>query len=283
MISIRHKPLVSSLAAAALCASVAVAVPAGGQGGGVDQRPKLDVPYVPTPQPVVEEMLRLANIKKDDMVYDLGCGDGRIVITAAQKYGAKGVGVDIDPARIEDSNRNAKAAGVTERVKFHQKDLFEMDFSDANAVLLYLLPDINLRLRPKLLDTLKPGTRIVSHAFDMGDWKPDEERTPGGRKIYMWIVPAKVDGSWVWEGESGRMKATFTQSFQNMTGSVDTDGNALPFSDGKIVGDQIRFTVNDSGIAKTYEGRVVGNTIEGVIRSGDKETEWRATRGVKSA
>jgi SAM-dependent methyltransferase len=162
------------------------------------QQRKPDVHYVPTPEEVVEEMLRLANVSKDDVVYDLGCGDGRIVITAAKKYGARGVGVDIDPQRIKESNENAQKAGVEDRVKFLQQDLFEMDFSEATVVTLYLLPALNLKLRPKLLRDLKPGSRIVSHAFDMGDWKPEKAVNVPldgdlDRMIYYWIVPAGGD------------------------------------------------------------------------------------------
>jgi SAM-dependent methyltransferase len=153
---------------------------------------KLDVPYVPTPQTVVDAMLGLAAVKKDDVVYDLGCGDGRIVITAAKKYGARGVGIDIDPDRIKEANANAKEAGVSDRVKFIEQDLFQTDFKEASVVTLYLLPEINLRLRPKLLSELKAGTRVVSHAFDMGDWKPDKSETvDGDRRVYFWIVPEK--------------------------------------------------------------------------------------------
>jgi ribosomal protein L11 methylase PrmA len=151
------------------------------------------VHYVPTPEEVVEEMLRLANVGKNDVIYDLGCGDGRIVITAAKKYGARGIGIDIDPERIKESNENARQAGVADRVKFLQQDLFQTDFSEATVVTLYLLPALNLKLRPKLLE-LKPGTRIVSHAFDMGDWKPEKVvNVPGDeheRTVYFWVVPA---------------------------------------------------------------------------------------------
>jgi len=156
---------------------------------------KKDVPYVPTPQAVVDEMLKLAEVGKGDVIYDLGCGDGRIVITAAQKHGARGVGVDIDPQRIAESNENARKAGVTDRVKFMVQDLFTTDFKEATVVTLYLLPDVNLKLRPKLLRELKPGTRIVSHAFDMGDWKPDKTVQVEGRTIYYWVVPAAAAAS----------------------------------------------------------------------------------------
>ncbi|MBD2258790.1 methyltransferase domain-containing protein [Pseudanabaena sp. FACHB-2040] len=148
-----------------------------------------DVVYVPTPQPVVEEMLRIADVQADDVVYDLGSGDGRIVITAAQQVGARGIGIDIDPQRIREANENAEQAGVTDLVEFRQEDLFQTDFSEATVVTLYLLPELNLQLRPRLLEELQPGTRIVSHAFDMGDWEPDEVVRVGSQTIYYWVVP----------------------------------------------------------------------------------------------
>jgi SAM-dependent methyltransferase len=153
--------------------------------------PHLDVPYVPSPNIVVNGMLKLADVKKGDIVYDLGCGDGRIVITAAKEFGAKGVGVDINPERIQEARENAKKAAVEEMVKFEENDLFKARIGDATVVTLYLLPDVNVRLMPKLLKELKPGTRIVSHSFDMGDWKPDKEEMVDGRRLYLWTVPAK--------------------------------------------------------------------------------------------
>ncbi|MBN3883733.1 MAG: class I SAM-dependent methyltransferase [Nostoc sp.] len=151
-----------------------------------------DVPYVPTPQPVVDAMLQVAKVGKNDVLYDLGSGDGRIVNTAAQKYGTRGIGIDINPERIKEANENAKKAGVTERVKFVQQDLFTTDFSEATVVTLYLLPEVNAKLRPKLLKELKPGTRIVSHAFDMGNWKPQQTLNVQGKTIYYWVVPEQV-------------------------------------------------------------------------------------------
>jgi len=148
-----------------------------------------DVIYVPTPEPVVDEMLRIANVQATDVVYDLGSGDGRIVITAAKERGARGIGIDINPERIQEAKENAQKAGVTNRVEFRQQDLFETDFSDATVVTLYLLPELNVKLRPKLLRELKPGTRIVSHAFDMGDWKPEKVVEVAGKTIYYWVVP----------------------------------------------------------------------------------------------
>ncbi|MBD2364352.1 class I SAM-dependent methyltransferase [Anabaena minutissima FACHB-250] len=151
-----------------------------------------DVPYVPTPQPVVDAMLEVAQVNKDDLVYDLGSGDGRIVNTAAQKFGTKGIGIDINPERIQEANINAQQAGVTDRVKFIQQDLFNTDLSDATVVTLYLLPEINLKLRPKLFKELKPGTRVVSHAFDMGDWKPEKTLQVDGKTIYYWVIPKQI-------------------------------------------------------------------------------------------
>jgi ubiquinone/menaquinone biosynthesis C-methylase UbiE len=148
-----------------------------------------DVPYVPTKQEVVEEMLRIAAVTPADLVYDLGCGDGRIVVTAAQKFGARGVGVDINPQRIAEANENARRAGVERRVEFRVGDLFETDIRDATVVTLYLLPDVNLRLKPKLLRDLRPGTRVVSHDFTMGDdWKPERSLRMGNDWIYYWVI-----------------------------------------------------------------------------------------------
>lgn len=155
------------------------------------QTPQLDVPYVPTNQKVVDAMLELAGVNAKDVVYDLGCGDGRIVVTAAKKYGASGRGIDIDPERIREARENAKKAGVEDKVEFIEGDLFESDVSEASVVTLYLLSSVNMKLRPMLLKQLKPGTRIVSHAFDMGDWEPDETRTVDGARIYLWTVPAE--------------------------------------------------------------------------------------------
>ncbi|PSN81473.1 hypothetical protein C8B47_00850 [filamentous cyanobacterium CCP4] len=151
-----------------------------------------DVVYIPTPPAVVDEMLRLADVQSDDMIYDLGSGDGRIVIAAAEEYGARGVGIDIDPERVQQARQNAEQANVADRVEFRQADLFESDFSEATVVTLYLLPDLNLRLRPQLLTQLEPGTRIVSHAFDMGEWVPEQVSEVEGQTIYYWEVPEDV-------------------------------------------------------------------------------------------
>jgi SAM-dependent methyltransferase len=150
-----------------------------------------DVIYVPTPRGVIDEMLRMAKVRADDVLYDLGCGDGRIVITAAQEFGTRGVGIDIDPQRIREANENAQQAGVTDRVRFLNEDLFEADISQATVVTLYLLESLNEKLRPKLLRELKPGTRIVSHDFKMGDWEPEQALEMNGLRVYFWTVPAR--------------------------------------------------------------------------------------------
>ncbi|HSR12401.1 MAG TPA: class I SAM-dependent methyltransferase, partial [Thermodesulfobacteriota bacterium] len=162
---------------------------------------KLDVPFEPSATEVVDEMLSMAQVTNKDVVYDLGCGDGRVVITAAKRTGAAGVGVDLDPQRIRESVENAKKAGVADRVKFIRQDLFEADIRDATVVMLYLWPEVNLRLRPKLFRDLKPGTRIVSHSHDMGPWESDRTITaPNGHRVHFWVLPANVRGSWELQG-----------------------------------------------------------------------------------
>ena len=151
-----------------------------------------DVIFVPTPQEVVDAMLKLANVRQGDVLYDLGCGDGRIPVTAAKQYGIRAVGIDIDPERIQEANDNAKKAGVTQLVRFRRADLFKANFKEASVVTLYLLPELNVKLRPRLLAELKPGTRVVSHQFDMGTWKPDKKvELSAGRTIYLWTIPPR--------------------------------------------------------------------------------------------
>ena len=166
------------------------AVQQGGQNSAAKKKP--DVIYVPTPPEVVDEMLKMADMKKDDVLYDLGSGDGRIVIAAAKKYGVRGVGIEIDPERLKEARENAQKAGVADKVKFREEDLFEADIKEATVVTLYLLDSLNEKLRPKLLRDLKPGTRIVSHAFRMGDWQPEKSAEVDGRWVYFWTVPARA-------------------------------------------------------------------------------------------
>jgi ribosomal protein L11 methylase PrmA len=170
---------------------------------GQEAKPRRDpdVPYVPTTEKAVQEMLKLAGVKKTDVVYDLGCGDGRIVIAAAKTYGARGVGIDINPVRIREARDNAKKAGVEDLVRFEENDLFEADFREATVVTLFLLPNINLKLKPRLIEQLKPGTRVVSNTFDMGDWKaeretsldsPEDEDTYLSHKFFLWTIPERA-------------------------------------------------------------------------------------------
>lgn len=244
-----------------------------------------DVIFVPTPHEVVAVMLELAEVDKNDTVYDLGCGDGRLVITAAQKYGARGVGIDIDPQRIQESNDNAKKAGVTDRVKFIQADLFETDISPATAVTLYLLPELNRKLQPKLVSSLKPGTPIVSHDFDMGDWKPDEQREIQGpsrtHKVYLWRVPAKAAGTWNWKDREGReIKLILEQEHQRVKGMLSVDGRDLPVRDAKLSGEKLGFRVpQPRGGDLRFRGTVAGDKIHGTWSQGTQRAlAWNAER-----
>jgi SAM-dependent methyltransferase len=230
-------------------------------------------------------MLRVANVGGNDIVYDLGCGDGRIVITAAEKLGARGIGVDLDPDRIKESNENAVKAGVTDRVRFVQADIFEFDITPASVLTLYLLPSVNLDLRPKIFSDLKPGTRVVSHDFDMDDWKPDHVSRDGIHTVYFWVVPANATGSWSWTmpGNNRRYELQVSQQFQQIQGRISSGGMFAPIKDAKLVGDQLTFTMEDKANGKItplkFSGRVNGNTIEGAMeRSGEPRKDWRAER-----
>lgn len=218
---------------------------------GCAQPRKPDVEYVPTPHHVVSEMLRLAETKQTDVVYDLGCGDGRVVIAAAKEYGARGVGVDIDPKRIAESRANALQAGVVDRVQFHQQDLFETDIREATVVTLYLLPQLNRQLRPKLFSDLRPGTRILSHDFDMGEWYPDKIlRVQGSayeQTVFYWVIPADVGGVWRLNvptptGER-QYRLRLQQQFQEVSGTVGAEGEEIPIRNATMTGDHLRFTV----------------------------------------
>jgi SAM-dependent methyltransferase len=225
-----------------------------------------DVPYVPTPMHVVDQMLTLAEVGEGDLLYDLGSGDGRFVITAAL-MGARGVGIDIDPERIRESKENAENAGVADRVAFIQQDLFEADISDATVVTLYLLPSINLKLRPKLLNELQPGTRVVSYSFDMEDWRPDMEIRDNGREIYFWRIPANMNGVWRWTGLDGNeYEMLIEQQFQQITGTIG-DGFTAAILETRLDGDRVEITMDHeiNGRMETvvYQGQIEGDTIVG--------------------
>jgi len=249
-----------------------------------EQRKKPDIHYVPTPQELVDVMLGMANIGKDDIVYDLGSGDGRLVITAAKKYGASGIGIDIDPERIGEARENAKKAGVEDKVRFLEQDLFKSDFHDATVVTLYLLEELNLRLRPHIFAQVKPGTRVVSHAFTMGDWEPDAERTikkeGENYDAYYWVVPANMSGRWkMTGGESADIPhaATVEQKFQKIIVRSGDGGQVL--GEGKVNGATFTLTI-DKGAgdkSKLYRGTIDGNKIEAMDTGSEKE-HWSATR-----
>ena len=226
-----------------------------------------DVIWVPTPQALVDKMLDMAKVTSKDFVIDLGSGDGRTVITAA-KRGAKALGIEYNPDMVELSKRSAAKEGVSERASFIKADLFESDFSQAQVITMFLLSSINMKLRPKILD-LKPGTRIVSNTFDMGDWRPDESSTvPGCNSwctAHLWIVPAKVDGTW----KLAQGELTLKQTFQNISGTLKSADATTPIN-GKLNGDQISFSAG----AIQYTGRVSGSSMEGSA-GGNK---WNATR-----
>ncbi len=237
--------------------------------------PRLDVPYVPTPQDVVERMLQMADVQSDDYLIDLGSGDGRIVVTAVQKWEVKeALGIDLDPQRVAEARENAEKAGVSEQAAFEQGDLFEKDLSGANVVTMYLLQWVNERLRPVILETMEPGTRIVSHAFDMGDWRPDQEDQVGGSRIYLWIVPAQVEGSWrLQTGDDQDITLTLTQSYQYLQGTAESGDRMSVISDAQLQGNQISFTIG----SERYMGTVQGDKITPVAGAGTAD-DWHARR-----
>ena len=253
------------------------------------QERHLDVPYVPTKYPVVDEMLRLANVQKTDFLIDLGCGDGRIVVSAAQKCGARALGVDIDPDRIQESQENAAKAGVKDHVKFIQGDLFQADIREASVVSLYLLTSVNLKLRPRLTKDLRAGTRVVSHNFGMGDWKPDQSSTVMvdeiSHDVFLWIIPANVSGTWKWTMAEPKTnwEMNIEQKFQNISGTISVNGASAVLKDAEIKVDKIKLTaerqVNGKTLSFVFEGVVSGNTIVGKAAQNGKELgSWKASR-----
>jgi SAM-dependent methyltransferase len=219
-------------------------------------------------------MLELAELKSSDFVVDLGCGDGRILVTAAQRYGAQGLGVDFEAQRIVEANENAKRAGVSDKVQFRKEDLFDTDISNSTVLTLYLSLAINIKLRPRILETLKPGARVLSHDFNMGDWLPDRTERISGRIVYLWIVPAKVAGNWqlTHDGPHGpvSLELTLEQQFQQLSGNAKIAGNAAPLRDALVTGDGVGFAVDIEGRSTRFDGRAVGGQLQG--------NGWKATR-----
>ena len=234
-----------------------------------------DVIWVPTPQELVDKMMELGKVTASDVVVDLGSGDGRTVIAVARR-GARARGIEHEPEMVELSKRNAAAAGVSQRAEFAKADIFETDFSDATVITMFLLPNLNMRLRPKLLD-MRPGTRIVSNSFTMEDWQPDTSETiPNCTQwctAHLWIVPAKVAGTWrLPEGE-----LQLAQEFQQVTGTLRAGAATQPLVNGKLQGEMITFVAGGT----EYSGRVTGDTMEGTASRGGTKTPFRATRAAR--
>ncbi len=253
---------------------------------GCTKQQDTDVEFVPTPEPVIIAMLKMAGVDKDDVVYDLGCGDGRIVTLAAQLFGARGVGVDVDPSLLKQGAARSRKAGVTGRVTYVRGDLFATDLTKATVVTLYLTPELNLRLRPKLFRELKPGTRVLAHDFNMSDWKPDQM----GRlynvtyeypdriykrdaPFYLWVMPADVSGTWHGVLATANAERSYrlrlAQTFQEISGVLSLEGRERPITEARLSGGQLSFTCRDDRdkekVVLWFNGRVTGNTIEGAV------------------
>lgn len=247
-----------------------------------------DVHFEPTPMEVVDAMLNKAGVNQDDVIYDLGCGDGRFVISAAKRFGARGVGVDINPVRIKESKENAQKANVADRTKFIEGDLFKVDIREATVVTLFLLNELNFQLQPKLFHELRPGTRIVSYTFDMADWEPDEIVQIGGRFFYYWVIPANVAGTWhfriVSSGGELQDQLVLNQEFQEIGGKVTVHGQEIRIRDQRLKGDQVSFRVRynfeGQNVVMKFNGRVTGDILEGNVEI--QGGPWAGTKSWKA-
>jgi len=252
-------------------------------------------PYVPTPQVVVEQMLRMAKVGPDDFVADLGSGDGVIVLTAAKEYKARGFGVDIDPDLVKLSNNEAKRLGIADRAQFYVQDVFKADLSRATVLTLYLLPEMMARLGPKVFSELRPGARVVSHDYHFGAWQNDDEITfdvpekedingVPQATIYLWIVPAKVAGDWRIAVGSKQYDAKLEQEYRYFGGTMNLGGRKIELQQQTLHGVDINFTVVSGNLRETFKGRVAGDRMEGMVDLGDgKSAHWTATRVAKTA
>jgi SAM-dependent methyltransferase len=264
--------LTACLATAALLAFALVSIRVDAQEPGSSA---LDVPYVPTPIEVVDMMLKMADVGPSDFVIDLGSGDGRIAIAAA-KLGARALGVDLDPQRVEEATHNARKAGLQDRVIFKRQNLFDTEIADATVLTMYLLTKVNMDLRPRILGELKPGTRVVSHAFNLGNWQPDQEGKLGYRQVFMWTVPAKVAGRWQGEIGAASLSLELDQKFQYFSGKATVDGRTVDVREGGLRGTAIRFTLADG---RKFHGRVSGDAMEALPQSEENTAgNWRASR-----
>jgi SAM-dependent methyltransferase len=253
-----------------------------------DQR---DVPYVPTPAAVVDAMLKLAQVRERDYVIDLGSGDGRILIAAARRYGARGYGVEIDGDLVSTARAEAERQGVDGRVEFREENLYLTDFSRASVMTLYLYPKLLMDLRPRFLAQLRPGSRIVSHDFDMDDWRPDAQLTvpvpgkpygPPRSEVFLWVVPANAAGAWRWRSDAGEVNLVLTQAFQVLEGKGRVGQHEARLEQGRMRGPEIRFILTSlaggRAVRQEFSGRVNGDTIEGTTKAGGREAEWTARR-----
>ena len=234
-----------------------------------------DVIWVPTPQALVDKMLDMAKLTPKDIHYDLGSGDGRTVITAA-KRGAQAYGVEFNPDMVKLSERAAATEGVSGKAKFINGDIFQTDFSQATVITLYLLPSLNVKLRPTILK-MKPGTRVVSHAFSMEDWQADETATVEGRTAYLWIVPAQVNGRWQMPGGG---ELTLKQSYQMISGVLKQGGKESNVK-GQLSGERITFALNSDAGSREFSGQVSGNAMQGTVKDPAGDGKWSATRATK--
>jgi SAM-dependent methyltransferase len=253
--------------------------------------PDIPTPYLPSTQVAVDEMLRLAGTGPDDLVVDLGSGDGRVVIAAARDYGARGLGIEIDPKLVAESEASARQAGVAERVAFRQGDVLVAEYRAATVVTLYLLPNLVDKLKPRLLAELKPGTRIVAHDYGFSDWKPDRSVVIS-KAYHLYVVPAPVAGRWrlhaVLPGGEREYDLEFEQRYQELRGGARVPGGYLPAFDARLTGDRIAFVLVEDGTSHRFEGTVQGTLLmEGTLRSGPGRNPatrtWRATRIIRGA
>ena len=239
-----------------------------------------DVIWVPTPDEIVERMLRMAQVTPNDYVIDLGAGDGKIAIMAAKKFGAKSLGIEYNPEFAKFAQENVVKAGVADKARVQQGDIFATDFKSATVLTMYLLPALNLKLRPTIL-TMKPGTRIVSHSFTMEDWEADEISSLDGRRCYFWVVPANAQGTWKLAFPGGESpEVTIDQKFQKIDGHVMLNTLQGGLREARLSGSNITFTyVDNANVRRTFTGRVNGSTMEGTLRADNgTEARWTATR-----
>jgi hypothetical protein len=268
--------------ALALLAAVALALPAAAQ--AKEYEPQVgqagkDVIWVPTPDEVVDRMLRMAQVTANDYVVDLGAGDGKIAIAAAKKFGARSLGIEFNPEMAKHAQRNIEKAGLTGKARVVQGDIFASDFTQATVVTMYLLPGLNMKLRPQIL-AMRPGTRVVSHSFNMEDWEADEISSLDGRRAYLWVVPANVGGSWTLEAAGERTELALEQRFQKLEGTVTLGPVQAGLREPRLRGFQIGFAyVDNNGVRRDFTGRVSGGRMEGSFRAeSGAEGRWTATK-----